>query len=59
MTFLLIVKIILLIAALFMGVASIGANTETLGNRCVTMATVFTAALVVLIMFEIARGMHL
>lgn len=57
MTFLLIVKIILLIAALFMGIASIGANTEALGNRCVTMATVFTAALVALIMFEISRGM--
>lgn len=57
MTFLLIVKIILLIAALFMGVASIGANTEALGNRCVTMVTVFVAALVVLIMFEISRGM--
>lgn len=53
-TFLLIVKIILLIAAIFQGIASIGANTESLGNRCVTMATMYTAALVALLAFEMA-----
>lgn len=56
MTFILIVKIVLLIAALIMGVASIGANTNELGARCVTLATMFTAALVALIWFEMAHG---
>ena len=56
MTFILIVKIVLLIAALFMGVASIGANTNELGARCVTLATMFTTALVVLIWFEMTHG---
>ena len=56
MTFLLIVKIILLIAALLTAVASIGANSNALGNRCVVLTAVFVAALVGLIVFEMTRG---
>ena len=51
MTFLLFVKIILLIAAIFFGICSIGANEPKNGERCVCLATMFTTALVALMVF--------
>lgn len=48
MTFVLIARIILLIAGLLFGVASIGANGQKNGERCVAITAIFTAALVVL-----------
>ena len=51
MTFLMIVKIILLIAAMFMGLSSIGANESETGDRCVVLTAVFTIALVMLQVF--------
>jgi hypothetical protein len=51
MVFLLVVKVILLMAALFMAMASAGADSERMGERCGVMAIMFTAALVILIVF--------
>lgn len=52
MTFLMIAKIILLIASIFFGICSIGANEQKNGERCVALATMFACALVVLIGLE-------
>jgi hypothetical protein len=49
--FVLIVKIILLISALLMSIAAAGADSDGMGERCGVMAMMFTAALVILIVF--------
>ena len=55
MTFRLIAKVILLIAALFNALGVIGAKDARTGEWCVVMSTMFTAALVALMVFEM-RG---
>lgn len=56
MTFLLVVKIILLIASLFFAVCSIGANEPKNGERCVCLATMFATALIALMAFGMVYG---
>ena len=56
MTFVLIARIILLIAGLLFGVASIGANDQKNGERCVCLATMFITAMAALTFFEMTYG---
>ena len=49
MTFILVAKTALLIAALLFAVCSVGAKEQNIGWRCVVMSAVFTAALAALI----------
>ena len=56
MTFHLLVKIILMIAALFSAIAAMGATEDKMGDRCVVLATMFTTAVVVMLMFEKVYG---
>lgn len=56
MTFMVIVKIILLIASIFFGVCSIGSNTKYTGDRCVALSAIMMAALMMLMICEMTRG---
>jgi len=53
MSFNMITKIIFLIAGLFFAICSIGANDHRNGERCVALATMFTTALIVLLIFDL------
>ena len=52
MTFILVAKTALLIAALLFSVCSVGAKEQNVGWRCVVLSAVFTAALVAMIVIK-------
>ena len=51
-----IIKIILLIAMLIMAIASVGAKTEEISNRCSAMALMFAVAELILTAFGYVYG---
>ncbi len=52
MTFILIVKIVLLITVLFLSVCSVGVKEQDTGDRCMMLVITLTAALVILTLFD-------